>query len=363
LKQKNGPPIARLAQLGLERDFSLARFQKSLAAASSKAKTGEVLRRLLTDWTGLHFSPEEAERHWEQIERQISSLRKKLGPPLGLPTVLLYYFHSAEGLLREPRLLPERELSVLRINAITDPLTGLYNRRFLLEHLEREMSRAERGGGIVSIILMDLKGFKEVNEQFGHPVGDSLLVRTAKIIRNCLRAIDAGGRWGGDEFVVVAPNTDLMAAFAIADRIRRRVGSIAFPRTVYRIGIHYGTAAYPTDGKTADFILKVADLRLHQCREQSQFGGPERRSYPRFSPAQADLRLQWRTPDRTWTASILDLSHRGLSFKTAWATQWPFRWKAEIVQRHAPERHTVRLRALHSAPLPDGALRIGCAYA
>ena len=363
MKKEEDPPIARLAELGRQRDFSLGRFQKSLAAASARRETGEILRQLFTEWTGLQFSREQAEHHWKGIEKQIPTLRKKLEAPLGLPTVLLHYFHSTAGLLKQPRLLPDRELSVLRVNAVTDPVTGLYNRRFLLEHLEREVARAERSGGIVSVILMDLKGFKKVNDQFGQAVGDNLLVRTGKIIRNCLRSIDAGGRWGADAFLVVAPNTDLMATFSVADRIRRRVASISFPRTPYRIGVLYGTAAYPTDGKTVDFILKVADLRLFQCREQALFGGPERRSYPRFSPAQADLRLQWKTPDRTWTAAILDLSHRGLSFRTARVTQWPFRWKAEIVERHAPERHSVRLRALHSAPLPDGEVRIGCVYA
>jgi GGDEF domain-containing protein len=106
-------------------------------------------------------------------------------------------------------MLSGRELSALRVNAITDPLTGLYNRRFLYDHLQREMSRAERTGGVVSLMMMDLQGFKTINDRLGHPVGDTVLVKTAKVIRDSLRAVDAGCRYGGDEFVAVLPNTTL----------------------------------------------------------------------------------------------------------------------------------------------------------
>src|SRR5206468_202145 len=134
--------------------------------------------------------------------------------------------HSLKGVLKEPRLVSEAELAVLRVNAITDPLTGLYNRRFLIDHLGREISRAERSEGILAVAMMDLKGFKSINDRLGHPVGDSVLVRTARIVRESLRAIDAGCRWGGDEFVLVLPNTDMISALAVVERIREKIASI-----------------------------------------------------------------------------------------------------------------------------------------
>ena len=79
------------------------------------------------------------------------------------------------------------------------------------------------------------------------------------------------------------PNTNLIFAVAVAERIRKRVAALALPyRSELKIGVHYGIATYPTDGKTVDFLLKVADLRLYQCREQANFPGAERRNYPRF---------------------------------------------------------------------------------
>lgn len=358
-----GVRIARLARLGRQRDFSLQRFQSRLASLEQRAERGEILRRLLTEWTGLPFDPPGAGRRWAEIERRFSEMRRKLGAPLSLQTVLLHHLHSEAGLWKEPRLLSERDLAVLRVNAITDPLTGLYNRRFLLEHLEREIARAERSHGILSVVLMDLKGFKNVNDRLGHPVGDSVLVRTARVIRESLRAIDAGCRWGGDEFIVVLPNTDLITAFAVAERVRKRVSASALPvATGLTMGVHYGTAAFPTDGKTVDFLLKVADLRLYQCREQASFEGPERRHHPRFEVSDASLRMG---PDRRSgprTAPLVNVSYGGFAFRARRADKWPPRAKGEIF-RLPLERRPVRIRTLHSVPLPGGGVRVGCTYA
>ena len=201
--------VDRLARLGRRRDFSLQAFRRTLDSLVTNGDRGELLRQLLADWTGLPFEAYEAQERWDEIERLIPELREKLGAPLGPQTVLLHHLHSRKGLIKEPRLVSEEHLAVLRVNAITDPLTGLYNRRFLLDHLAREISRAERTEAMLAVAMMDLKGFKSINDRLGHPVGDSVLVRTARVVRESLRAIDAGCRWGGDEFVLVLPNTDM----------------------------------------------------------------------------------------------------------------------------------------------------------
>ena len=355
--------VAILVRLGRERDFPAERFRKLLTEAAPRERRAEVLAYLIGQWTGVSLPVREASSAWSEVERLLPILRSRLGPPVGLPSVLLHHLHAVSGLLEEPRIVSERELSTLRVNALTDPLTGLYNRRFLLDHLDREISRAERSQTVVSILLIDLKGFKAVNDRFGHPVGDSVLVRTAKVIRQSLRAVDAGARWGGDEFVLVLPNTDLLAALAVAERVRRKVAAIGFPGGLFRIGMHYGSASYPADGKTVDFLVKVADLRLYQCREQTHFSGPERRRHPRFSPEQSELRLQWRVEDRSCTASVLDLSHSGLALKTTRPLQTPARWTAQIVQGRGAERRELELRTLHTASLADGGVRVGCSYA
>jgi diguanylate cyclase (GGDEF)-like protein len=356
--------IERLARLGRQRDFSLPRFRKSLQAIAHNGDRGAVLSQLLADWTGIPFEAEEALERWEDIERLASGLRQKLGGPLGLQTVLLHHLHSQKGMLKDPRLVSEADLAVLRVNAITDPLTGLYNRRFLIDHLSREISRAERSEGLVSVVLMDLKGFKSINDRLGHPVGDSVLVRTARVIRESLRAVDAGCRYGGDEFVLVLPNTDMFSSLAVAERVRERIAAMALPpRGGLTLDLHYGMASYPHDGKGTDFLLKVADLRLYQCRSQSAFGAAAHRLHPRFAPEDMAVRVEEKGGGEAWMAPIVDLSYGGLAFRTRRRASWPPRWKAEIVQKRDPETHTIRLKPMHFAPLAGGTVRVGCTYA
>ena len=359
--ERSAKRIVRLARLGRQRDFSHARFRKELAKLARPAERAEVLRELLTEWTGLPHSAREAAERWTEIEELTAELRVNLGAPVSLQTVLLHYFHSVNGLLKEPRILSGRDLSVLRVNAITDPLTGLYNRRFLMDHLNREIARADRSDGIMSIVLLDLKGFKAVNDHFGHPVGDTVLVKTAQIIRELLRAVDAGCRWGGDEFVLVLPSTDLFAALTVAERVRRRIADTALPPgSGIHVGLHYGVASYPADGKTVDFLLKIADLRLYQCREQARFEGTERRQHPRFAMSDTNVRVG--TEART--RPLVNVSYGGLAFRARRAETLPARGKGakgEIV-RLPFERRAVRIRAMHSAPLPGGAVRVGCRY-
>ena len=353
--------ITRLARLGRQRDFSPARFAKELGTFRPEEKD-EVLARLLTEWTGLPLATRKAEGWWKEVEDLAATLRRTLGAPVSLQTAILHYFHSVAGLLKEPRIVAEKDLSVLRVNAITDPLTGLYNRRFLMDHLGREIARAERNDGIVSIVLLDLKGFKAINDHFGHPMGDTVLVKTARFIRELLRAVDAGCRWGGDEFVLVLPSTDLFSALTVAERIRAKIAESALPAgSGVHVGLHYGVASFPADGKTVDFLLKVADLRLYQCREQASFEGTERRHHPRFEVSDTNLRMGPDRQSRPWTAPLVNVSYGGFAFRARRTDRWPPRAKGEIF-RLPLERHAVRIRTLHSAPLPGGGVRVGCTY-
>ena len=185
--------IARLARFGRARDFSAARFRRDLEAAVHEGVTREeILCLLIADWTGVTVSEGDVGPLWDEVGRVHETLSRALPGPVSLQTALLHEFHSKRALLQEPRILSDRDVVTLRGDAITDPLTGLYNRRFLRDHLEREVSRAERSGSVVSVLLMDLRGFKAINDRLGHPVGDGVLVRTARRIRDSLRLVDAG---------------------------------------------------------------------------------------------------------------------------------------------------------------------------
>jgi diguanylate cyclase (GGDEF)-like protein len=113
--------------------------------------------------------------------------------------------------------------------AVRDDLTGLYNRRFLLEFLGRESARTQRSGGAFSICLIDIDRFKSINDSFGHAAGDAVLKHFSTVAGAGMRSADVLGRIGGEEFVVVLPDTDLQGAINSAERIRRAVEASAFP--------------------------------------------------------------------------------------------------------------------------------------
>jgi diguanylate cyclase (GGDEF)-like protein len=354
--------LTRLARLGRVRNFPPARFEKELRATGEEIDRTELLRLLILEWTGVDVPPGDVERVWKRISRTEKALRESFGAPVSLQTAILHEFHSRLGLLREPRLLSDRDMSTLRVNAITDPLTGLYNRRFLLDHLDREVSRAERGGGVVSLLMMDLQGFKVINDRLGHPMGDGILVRTARVIRESLRMVDAGCRYGGDEFVAVLPNSDVVNSLRVAERIRQRVSRIRLPlRVGLRVGINYGVASFPTDGRVLDFLLKMSDIRLYSSKEQGGPAFPHLRRYPRFNVPGLTLRVGKGKPRRPEAAEVKDIGFGGLAFVTSGKP--PARLEGEIAQRYSSETHRVSMRQVSAVRLPDGRMRVGCAYA
>ena len=144
--------VARLARLGRARVFSEDRFARALAGACEGISKTEMLRLLLVEWTGVAVPAEDVPRVWARVESTARRLGLASGKGLSLQTALLHEFHTRLGVVKEPRIVSDHEIAALRVNAITDPLTGLYNRRFLLDHLEREVSRAERAGGVASCL-------------------------------------------------------------------------------------------------------------------------------------------------------------------------------------------------------------------
>lgn len=352
--------LARLVRMGRERSFSLFAFEAALDATATASSRGSVLRELLLEWSGISVDDRQAVELWEAVTRTLQRLEGALGPPVSLPTALLHELHTNRGLVREPRLLSGRELSALRVNAITDPLTGLYNRRFLYDHLQREMSRAERGGGVVSLTMLDLQGFKGINDRLGHPVGDTMLVKVARVIRDSLRAVDAGCRFGGDEFVAILPNTTFMGSLAVAERIRNRVAKIQLPRRMgLQMGVHYGVATFPSDGRTVDFLVRTCDQRLYDCRRYNS--DPRTRRHPRFVVQGLGLRLDRGAVARQREFEVKDIGYGGLAFIYP-DQRTPTHLEGELVQEFAADTHHVAMKPVSVRPLSDGRSRVGCAY-
>jgi len=152
--------------------------------------------------------------------------------------------------------------------AITDALTGLYNRRGLFELGEREIERAHRFGRPLTAIMGDIDYFKQVNDNFGHSLGDEVLKLVAEALTNSVRKVDIIGRYGGDEFVVLLPEIDLQGGKIVAERLRERIKAIALNTTVDRIGVSISMGIAGINNQMSDLksLLEQADHALYQAK-------------------------------------------------------------------------------------------------
>lgn len=159
--------------------------------------------------------------------------------------------------------------------AVTDDLTKLFNSRYLNRTIEVEIQRSERSKTSVSLIFMDLDNFKEVNDNFGHLVGSKVLVEVGQILMKSLRSIDIIARYGGDEFVIVLPQTIPEAAMRVAERVRRLIErNIFLKKDGYNIRLtaSFGVASYPRSAKTKEELIKLADEAMYKVKSYTKNG-------------------------------------------------------------------------------------------
>ncbi len=168
----------------------------------------------------------------------------------------------------------ERERHGLRRSALTDQLTGIANRRFLLGRISYEIARHDRAGGSFALVMIDLDGFKRLNDRFGHATGDELLRDVANALKVTVRAQDTAARIGGDEFCVLAPETHDAGIEHLVERVLGAVGTVT--TGIETMGARAGVAVFPDDGATPDELLGAADQRLIAAKRGGRRGRRER---------------------------------------------------------------------------------------
>ncbi len=175
-----------------------------------------------------------------------------------------------EALANHSTLLAKRELEAL---AVTDPVTSLKNHRYFQDRLRIEVERTLRHGHPLSLAMIDLDHFKQINDIHGHPIGDRVLRTAGLRILDQVRSIDTVARYGGEEFAIIMPDTPLRSAMIVAERIRTAFErhEFQFPNLPpIKVSLSIGLASAPDEAKTASDLIKIADGRLYQAKRQGR---------------------------------------------------------------------------------------------
>ena len=166
------------------------------------------------------------------------------------------------------RIALERDRSRLAAESVTDVLTGLMNRRGFVRRLEEEISRANRHNQPLSLLLLDVDAFKDYNDRFGHPEGDSALRGVAQILQQSVRNYDVVARHGGEEFAVIAPNTDRAAAGVLAERFRNAIESAPWQKRSVTVSI--GVACSGDAVVSSERLIEAADKALYRAKAEGR---------------------------------------------------------------------------------------------
>ncbi|NJD56495.1 MAG: sensor domain-containing diguanylate cyclase [Nitrospirae bacterium] len=186
-----------------------------------------------------------------------------------LALILRIVDHAAIAIERSSLYQKMAEMSV------TDDLTKLFNTRYLNRTLEIELTRATRHHTSLSLIFMDVDHFKNINDNYGHLVGSKLLVEMGQLLLKSLRTVDIVARYGGDEFVMVLPQTSPKNALQIAERIRRSIEHNVFMKKdgySFKVTASFGVASYPESAKSKDELMKLADEAMYRVKNQTRNG-------------------------------------------------------------------------------------------
>ncbi len=185
------------------------------------------------------------------------------------PSHLVGHLASEIGLVLDNARLAQR----LREMSTLDGLTGLLNHRAVLERLEQETARCERYGGEVTVVLLDLDHFKEINDRWGHLAGDQVLREVGERLQGGLRSADVVGRYGGEEFLVVLPASGLETGRIVAERLRRSLADapVLHGGEAIRVTASFGVAALTeAEGRAVEELLALADERLYQAKREGR---------------------------------------------------------------------------------------------
>jgi diguanylate cyclase (GGDEF)-like protein len=228
----------------------------------------DVYARFLHLICHVDVSPEEARRHWEAILYHTQAMAEGLGRPVDYRVGAADYFVRETPCIPYPAVIDIRIYQQTEQGVLKDPLTSLYNLRYLEEALPREMGISRRSGTPLTLIFLDVDHFKSYNDRLGHEAGNVALQSVAGVIRDSVRDMDLPCRYGGEEFTVLLPATDKLGGLAVASRIVQTVERLRLPAPspFGVLTLSAGVASFPSDAADGEELVRHADAAMYQAK-------------------------------------------------------------------------------------------------
>jgi diguanylate cyclase (GGDEF)-like protein len=218
--------------------------------------------------THQYFAEESARHLWHKIVSHKCSMEKFLGRAVGISVAAMDYLANVEKRIENPSVISKNKIATIAEIALKDGLTRLFDVSTFHTKFKTEIKRYHRYKSEVSLILIDIDNFKQINDRYGHRRGDQVLRALSTLIRKTARDLDICARYGGEEFALVLPQTGPREALQLAERLRRRVEKQF--RKDYRVTISAGVATCPLNAKSASALIEKADQALYRSKREGK---------------------------------------------------------------------------------------------
>ena len=239
-------------------DFIIQKLQ-TLSEENSERKIYTELFKVLVS---IEMDSEEiAKNLWNQIIEYKNSCSKLLGTPFSFRAAMLNYFITENKKLANPKIIEIKIYEKTLKSALIDALTGVYNRRYYEEIIQNEINRARRRKGVISLCVLDIDNFKYFNDTYGHVEGDNVLKSAASIVKKNLRREDIVCRYGGEEFVVIMPDSNSENSYIVMHRIKEELKKENFHGE--SVSFSCGIPEYPKDTESKDELFIKADKAMY----------------------------------------------------------------------------------------------------
>jgi len=215
------------------------------------------------------FTEEEAQKHWANIVKRIEETEAKLGREISLYSAVVDYFTSDKQVFNSPVLVEIKVLRKAEELAMMDGLTGTFNRRYMDLYLRKEVNRCNRYDKHFSVMLIDVDDFKKLNDTLGHVAGDEVLQKISRIFKETIREEDVLCRYGGEEFLIIMPETDSESAIRLFERIQQRL-LITDMYKQHGVTVSAGCANYTAHADNLIDLLRCADIALYKAKQNGK---------------------------------------------------------------------------------------------